>query len=99
MELSFPHHDRRLPLLRTIHVPCMLPSLPRWDRWLRISLASPTTATFPVILAGWLPHCLFRGLLNLHSCSGPPGPPTPFGAFLSEGYYPFLPPLPPPSAS
>ena len=30
MELSFPHHDRRLPLLRTIHVPCVLPSLPRW---------------------------------------------------------------------
>jgi hypothetical protein len=42
-------------LLRTIHVPCVLPSLPRWNRQLRISLASPTTATFPVILAGRLP--------------------------------------------
>ena len=81
MELSFPHHDRRLPLLRTIHVPCVLPSLPRWNRQLRISLASPTTATFPVILAGRLPHWLFRGLLNVHSRCGPHGPLTPTGPF------------------
>src|SRR3954447_1559112 len=51
-----PSHDRRLPLLRTAHVPCVLPPLPRWDRRLRISLASPTTAAFPVTMAGRLPH-------------------------------------------
>src|SRR4029077_9126642 len=50
------YHDRRLPLLHTVHVPCVLPSLPRWDRRLRFSLASPTTATFPVRMAGRLPH-------------------------------------------
>jgi 2-polyprenyl-6-methoxyphenol hydroxylase-like FAD-dependent oxidoreductase len=53
-------------LLRTIHVPCVLPSLPRWNRQLRISLASPTTATFPVILAGRLPHWLFRGHCHIN---------------------------------
>ena len=55
-EVPPPHHDRRLPLLRTAHVPCVLPSLPRWDRRLRISLASPATAAFPDIMAGRLPH-------------------------------------------
>jgi hypothetical protein len=40
--------------------PCCTPFMSRWDRWLRFSLASPTTATFPVILAGRLPHWLFR---------------------------------------
>ncbi len=85
-----PHHDRRLPLLRTIHVPCVLPSLPRWNCRLRISLASPTTATFPVILAGRLPHWLFRGLLNVHSRCGPHGPLTPYGAFLSKCFRSFV---------
>jgi hypothetical protein len=55
-EVPPPHHDRRLPLLRTIPVPCVLPPLPRWDRRLRISLASPATAAFPVVRAGRLPH-------------------------------------------
>ena len=41
--------------------------------------ASPTTATFPVILAGQLPHWLFRGLqcslmLRLARPADPPGP-------------------------
>jgi len=84
------NHDRRLPLLRIIHVPCVLPSLPRWNRQLRISLASPTTATFPVILAGRLPHWLFRGLLNVHLRCGPHGPLTPCGAFLSECFRSFV---------
>jgi len=80
-EVPPPHHDRRLPLLRTAHVPCVLPSLPRWDRRLRISLASPATAAFPGIMAGRLPHWRFRGLLDVHSRCGPHGPLTPYGAF------------------
>src|ERR1700674_4773167 len=45
-EVPSPRHGRRLPLLRTVHVPCVLPSLPRRDRRLRVSLASPTTPAF-----------------------------------------------------
>ena len=36
-----------------------------------MSLASPPASAFPVSQAGRLPHCLFRGLLNVHSRSGP----------------------------
>jgi transposase len=46
----------RCALLHTAHVPRVLPSLPRWDLRLRFSLASPVTATFPVCMAGRLPH-------------------------------------------
>ena len=67
----------RLPLLPTLHVSCVLPPLPRWDRRVRVSLTSPTPSAFPVALAGRLPHCLFRGLLGVHSHCGPHDPLTP----------------------
>jgi hypothetical protein len=51
---------------------------------------TPTTATFPVILAGRLPYWLFRGLLNVHSRCGPHGPLTPYGAFLSKCFRSFV---------
>ena len=85
-----PFHDRRLPLLRTAHVPCVLPPLPRWDRRLPVSLASPATAAFPDQLAGRLPHWLFRGLLGVHSRCGPHGPLTSYGAFFSGCFRPFV---------
>src|SRR4051812_31597361 len=56
LEVPPPCRGRRLPLLHTVHVPCVLPSLPRWDRQLRISLASLTTAAFPIVVVGRLPH-------------------------------------------
>ncbi len=90
-----PHRGRRLPLLRTVHVPCVLPSLPRWDRRLRVSLASPATAAFPVLAAGRLPRCVFRGLLNVPSRCGPHGPLTPYGAFSRSASGHSSPPDPP----
>src|ERR1019366_4205090 len=74
---SSPIHGGRLPLLRTIHIPRVLPPLPRWDREVRVSLATPATSAFPVIRAGRLPHWSFRGLLGVHSRCGPRGPLTP----------------------
>ena len=44
--------------------------LPRRDRWVQALLPSPTTAAFPEIQAGRLPHYLFRGLLSVHSRYG-----------------------------
>ena len=38
---------------------------------MRALLSSPMTAAFPEIQAGRLPHCLFRGLLSVHSHYGP----------------------------
>jgi hypothetical protein len=35
-----------------------------------ISLSSPTMAAFPDFWAGRLPHCVFRGLLSVHSRYG-----------------------------
>ena len=37
-----------------------------------VSLISPVTAAFPVMLAGRLPHHCFRGLLSVHSRYGLP---------------------------
>src|SRR5260370_23944782 len=45
----------------------------------------------PVILAGRLPHWLFRGLLNVHLRCGPPRPPTPYRALLSKCFRSFVP--------
>src|ERR1700761_6339623 len=70
--VAAPHHGHRLPLVRTVHVPCVLPSLPRWDPRLRISLASPTAATFPIVVAGGVPHLRFLGLIRFYSPCGAP---------------------------
>ena len=67
-------HGRRLLLLRTALIPCVLPSLPRWNRGLHFSFASPAASAFLVIMASRLPHWLFRGLLDVHSRYGPHGP-------------------------
>ena len=67
-------HGRRLPLLRIVPVPCVLPSLPRWNRELLFSFASLATSAFLVIVASLLPHRLFRGLLDVYSRCGPHGP-------------------------
>jgi hypothetical protein len=67
-------HGRRLLLLRTVHIPCVLPSLPRWNRGLRFSFTLSAASAFVVIVATRLPHWLFRGLLDVHSRYGPHGP-------------------------
>jgi hypothetical protein len=77
-----PAHGRRLPLLRTFPIPCVPPSLPRWDLPAAF-LASPAASVFPEVMAGRLPHWLFRGLLDVHSRCSPHGP-------LPPGKRPFL---------
>jgi hypothetical protein len=67
-------HGCRLLLLRTTLIPCVLSSLPRWNRRLLFSFASPATSAFLVIMASRLPHRHFRGLLDVHSRYGPHGP-------------------------
>src|SRR5581483_6205858 len=52
-----------------VRSPCAhMPSpIPRWDRRRdRVAPLEPATAAFPVIRAGRLPHCDFRGLLGVH---------------------------------
>jgi hypothetical protein len=55
-----------LPVL--LRSPCarMLPPIPRWNRWVLVSLSSPPIAAFPVSKAGRLPHQHFQGLLSVH---------------------------------
>src|SRR5260370_32770675 len=48
----------------------MLSPIPRRNRGVHISLSSPTMAAFPDLGAGRLPHCVFRGLLSVHSSYG-----------------------------
>jgi hypothetical protein len=53
-------HQRGLPLLHSRSLRCVLPPLPRWNRRMRITLASPTTAAFLVIEASRLPQRHFE---------------------------------------
>jgi hypothetical protein len=48
----------------------MLSPIPRRNRGVHIALSSPTMAAFPDFWAGRLPHCVFRGLLSVHSRYG-----------------------------
>ena len=49
---------------------CMLSPLPRWNRKVHLSLSSFAISAFPEIMAGRLPHHVFRGLLSVHSHYG-----------------------------
>ncbi len=49
----------------------VLIGIARRDRWVLALLPSPTTAAFPEIQAGRLPHCPFRGLPTTKSLVGP----------------------------
>jgi hypothetical protein len=62
-----------LPVL--LRSPCarMLPPIPRWNRWVLVSLSSPPIAAFPVSKAGRLPHQHFQGLLSVHCTLQPAG--------------------------
>jgi len=48
---------------------CMPSPLPRRDRWM-IRSSRPAAAAFPKTQVGRLPHCVFRGLLSVHSYYG-----------------------------
>ena len=59
-------HPKGLPVLHTTPLSHMPLPLPRRNRWVPMSFASPRAAAFPEIQAGRLPHCPFRGLLSVH---------------------------------
>jgi hypothetical protein len=63
-------HTTGLPVLPCHPLSCMPSSLPRRNRWVRVSLTSPPMTAFPVFQSGRLPHYPFRGLLNVHSRYG-----------------------------
>jgi hypothetical protein len=44
------------PVFRISPVACVPSPLPRWDRWVRASFATPATLAFPEIMTGRLPH-------------------------------------------
>jgi hypothetical protein len=66
-------HPSGLPVLLRSPYAYMLPSLPRWMRWLLLSLTSPAVAAFPVSVSGRLPHRDFRRLLGVHCTLQPTG--------------------------
>ena len=53
-------HQCGLPLLHDQSVRCVLPPLPRWNRRMRLTLSSPTTTAFLVIMASRLPQRRFE---------------------------------------
>ena len=58
------------PCCHCLPLSCMPSSLPRRNRWVHVSLTSPSMTAFPVFAPGRLPHYPFRGLLNVHSHYG-----------------------------
>jgi hypothetical protein len=62
-----------------------------WDTPVLSSLASQGTSAFPVIMAGRLPHWLFRGLLGVHCALQPARfAGLPREAFLLECFSPVI---------
>ena len=59
-------HPKGFPVLHTTPLSHMPSPLPRRNRWVPTSFASPTAAAFPEIQAGRLPHCPDQGLLSVH---------------------------------
>jgi hypothetical protein len=60
----------RFPRCIDFPLVCMPSSLPRWNRKVHLSLSSSAISAFPEIMAGRLPHHVFRGLLSVHSRYG-----------------------------
>ena len=64
--VALTHHDWGFPCCAPSPLPHMPSPLPRRNHWMHTSLASPTTAAFPDLRPGRLPHYTFRGLLSVH---------------------------------
>lgn len=88
--LGTPPHHWGFPCC--IGFPCAyLPSpLPRWNGGVRLSLASPATAAFPVPQASRLPHYPFRGLLSVHLRYGLHARPNRFTICYARGFRRFV---------
>jgi hypothetical protein len=63
-------HARGFPCCIGLPLVCMLSPLPRRNRKVRFPFTSLAVTAFPEIVAGRLPHCVFRGLLSVHSRYG-----------------------------
>ena len=62
--------QRGFPCCIDLPLVCMLSPLPRWNRKVHLSLSSSAISAFPEIMAGRLPHHVFRGLLGVRSRYG-----------------------------
>ena len=71
--LARAHRRRGFPCCYHPHLPCVLPLLPQRNRPMLAPLTSRPVAAFPIGRVGRLPHCAFRGLLDVHSRCGPHG--------------------------
>jgi len=56
-----------LPCCSGLPLVCMPSLIPRRNRWMLLSLASPAMKAFPESTVGRLSHQAFRGLLGVHS--------------------------------
>jgi hypothetical protein len=50
----------------------------------------PSASAFPEQRAGRLLHCMFRGLLSVHSCYGLPAHRVAFATLFTEGFSGFV---------
>ena len=62
-------------------------------------VSCPATAAFPVIMAGRLPHCSFRGLLGVHCALRPARPADSLRSLFLKYFSPFVTSWTAPSAS
>ena len=83
-------HPKGLPVLHTTPLSHMPSPLPRRNRWVLSSFASPTAAAFPEIQAGRLPHCPFRGLLSVHCTLRPMRSPSPLRTLYTRSFDRFV---------
>ena len=63
-------HAWGFPCCIDLPLVCMLSPLPRWNCKVHPSLTTSAESAFPEILAGRLPHHVFRGLLGVRSRYG-----------------------------
>src|SRR5438874_7939722 len=66
------------------------PPLPRWNRWVLTSLASPTIAAFPDLWPGRLPHQPFRGLHSVRYRCGLRARQITYVTLYTEGFGRFV---------
>ena len=83
-------HPKGLPVLHTTPLSHMPSPLPRRNRWVPMSFASPTAAAFPELQAGRLPHYPFRGLLSVHCTLRPARSRSPLRTLYTRSFDRFV---------
>ena len=77
-------------MLHTFPLPHMPSPLPRRNRWVFMSFSFPNGGGLPESQAGRLPHCPFRGLLDVHCSLRPVRSLSPFGPFSIGSFNRFV---------